>query len=220
VVKINAYLASVEVDVVPVDTHVTLSVAAYDPVADLLRPKGVKPRPQRPLKILIERQRRNRRADILSPQAKASANYTSPMAAKWAARSQGYDDILLVDENGNVAEGPTTNVFYVDSLGTLRTPPAEKVLHGITRASILAVARAEGREVVEERFRPEALYEATEAFVTGTTAGVWPIASVDDRVLPGAPGPVSAALSERFEKITSGTDPEFAHWLTPIGEGA
>ena len=79
---------------------------------------------------------------------------------------------------------------------------------------------AEGREVVEERFRPEALYEATEAFVTGTTAGVWPIASVDDHVLPGAPGPVSAALSERFEKITSGTDPEFAHWLTPIGEGA
>jgi branched-chain amino acid aminotransferase len=222
-VKINAYLSSVEVDVVPVDDHVTLLIAAYDPIEDVLRPKGVPAREQRPLDVLVERQRRNRRKDILPPQAKVSANYASPMAAKWAARRRGYHEILLVDEYDCIAEGPTSNVFLVDAGGTLRTPPEDMVLHGITRASILDIARAEGRRVVEERFRAEALYEAAEAFITGTTAGVWPIRSVDGHVLPAAPGPVSAALSERFEKIVSGSDPEFAHWLTPVApveEGA
>jgi branched-subunit amino acid aminotransferase/4-amino-4-deoxychorismate lyase len=72
--------------------------------------------------------------------------------------------------------------------------------------------------VVEEKFRPEALFDAAEAFITGTTAGVWPIASVDDHPLPAAPGPVSTALRERFERVVSGRDPAFERWLTYVGE--
>ena len=87
---------------------------------------------------------KNRREDIVPPQAKVSGNYTSPMQAKWNARRAGYDEILLVDEDGYVAEGPTTNVFLVDAEGVLATPPQEKVLHGVTRSSILELARAEG----------------------------------------------------------------------------
>lgn len=217
-IKVSAYLASVEVDVVPVDDHVTLCVAAYDPVADILRPKGVAPRGFAPLRVWVEKERRNRRPDILPPQAKVAANYASPMAAKWSAKRRGYDEILLIDEHGFVAEGPTSNVFLVDADGVLRTPPEETVLLGVTRRSIIEIAQAEGRKVVEEKFRPEALFGAAEAFITGTTAGVWPIASVDDHALPAAPGPVSKALGERFARIVAGADPAFERWLVYVDE--
>ncbi len=217
-VKVSAYLASIEVDVVPVDDRVTLAVAAYDPVKDILAPKGVTARGFEPLRVWIEKERRNRRADILPPQAKVAANYAAPMAAKWAAKKRGYGEILLVDENGFVAEGPTTNVFLVDREGVLRTPPGETVLLGVTRRSILELAVAEGRKVVEGKFRPEALFAAAEAFLTGTTAGVWPIASVDDHPLPAAPGPVSKALGERFERVARGEDPAFERWLAYVGD--
>ena len=85
-VKASAYLASVEVDIVPVDDHVTLAIAAYDPMADVLRPKGVTERSFAPLRIWVEKERKNRRPDILPPQAKVAANYASPMAAKWNAQ--------------------------------------------------------------------------------------------------------------------------------------
>jgi branched-chain amino acid aminotransferase len=200
---------------------VTLAIAAYDPVADILRPKGVEARPFRPLRVWIEKQRRNRRPDIMPAQAKVAANYASPMAAKWAARRRGYGEVLLVDDQGFVAEGPTTNVFLVDRNGTLRTPPEENVLLGVTRASILELARAEGRKMVEEKFRPEAFRDASEAFITGTSAGVWAIESVDDHPLPAAPGPVSRALGERFALVASGRDPAFERWLAyASGAGA
>jgi branched-chain amino acid aminotransferase len=215
-VKASAYLASVEVDVVPVDDHVTLAIAAYDPLEDVLRPKGVASRGFAPLRIWVEKERRNRRPDILSPQAKVAANYASPMYAKWSAKRRGYDEVLLVDEQGFVAEGPTSNVFLVDRDGVLRTPPEETVLLGVTRRSMLEIAQAEGRKVVEEKFRPEALFEAAEAFITGTTAGAWAIASVDDHPLPAAPGPVTKALGERFKRITSGADPAFERWLAYV----
>jgi branched-chain amino acid aminotransferase len=215
-VKVSGYLASVEVDVVPVDDHVTLAVAAYDPVADVLRPKGVEPKPFRPVRVWVEKERRNRRPDIMPPQAKVAANYASPMAAKWAARRRGYGEVLLVDDQGFVAEGPTTNVFLVDREGTVRTPPEEKVLLGVTRASVIELARAEGRKVVEEKFRPEAFRDAAEAFITGTSAGVWAIESVDDHPLPAAPGPVSRALAERFERAASGRDPAFERWVAYV----
>src|SRR4029453_9147488 len=200
-VKTSAYLASVEVDVVPVDEHVTLAIAAYDPLRDVLAPKGVSARGFEPLRIWIEKERRNRRPDILPPQAKVAANYASPMAAKWAATKRGYGEILLVDEHGFLAGGPPANVFLGDRGGVPRTPPEETVLLGVTRRSILELAVAEGRKVVEEKFRPEALFAAAEAFITGTTAGVWPIASVDDHPLPAAPRPVSKELGEGFAPL-------------------
>lgn len=221
-VKISAYLASVEVDVVPANDHVTLAVAAYDPVEDVMRPAGAEP-PQRraPLKIWLEKELRSRRKDILSPQAKVAAAYASPMAAKWAARKRGFDEILLVDANGFLAEGPTSNVFLVDADGVLKTPPEETVLLGVTRKAILELATGLGLSVSEEKLRPDALFEASEAFLTGTTAGLWPIASVDERPIGGSsdtdvPGPVSRRLTEHFARIVRGEDPDFGHWLTPV----
>ncbi len=217
-VKVSAYLASVEVDVVPIDTHVTLAVAAYDPLEDVIRPAGGdRPAVRKPLKIWLEKELRNRRKDILSPQAKVAANYASPMAAKWAARELGFDEILLIDSDGYLAEGPTTNVFLVDPEGVVCTPPEEGVLLGVTRKAIIELARAEGFTVVERALQPDELFDAAEAFLTGTSAGVWPIGSVDERAIgTEVPGPVSRALAERFAKISAGADLEFQHWLTPV----
>lgn len=161
--------------------------------------------------------RANRRDDIVPPQVKVSANYASPMTAKVRARAEGYDEIVLVDEDGHLAEGPTTNLFLVDAKGDLLTPPSEKVLHGVTRAAVIELAKAEGIAIREAQIKPEALLNASEAFLTGTTAGVWPIESVDGRALDSVcPGPVSTRLRDRFRRVSAGEDPEFEYWLTPV----
>ena len=222
VVKLNAFLPSVEVDVVPVDDHVAVAAAAYDPWHDVQARKGVPPaRPPKTLRLWLEKERRQRRPDILHPHAKVAANYTSAMYAKWQARRRGFDEILFVDEQGLLAEGPTTNFFLVDQEGTLRTPPDQGVLLGVTRRSVIALAEAEGRKVFEEPLRPEALFEAAEAFLTGTSAGVWPIASVDERTIGSVcPGPVSEAIGGHFRRVVAGEDPAFADWLCFVNEAA
>ena len=218
-VKMSAYFASVEIDVVPMDTHVTVAIAAYDPKADIQErlPTTPSPRP-RTVNLWIEKERANRRDDIVSPQAKVSANYASPMMAKARARAEGFDEILLVDEDGNLAEGPTSNLFMVNGKGELLTPRGTKVLHGVTRSSIMELAKAEGISVDEADILPDDLLGASEAFLTGTTAGVWPAESVDRQALGSCPGPVSLILQERFKRVARGDDPDFAHWLTPVGD--
>ncbi|UCE85474.1 MAG: aminotransferase class IV [Deltaproteobacteria bacterium] len=217
-VKVSAYLPSIEIDVVPADERVTIAIAAYDPLADIIAKSAAKPHFARVLRVRLERDTRKMRRDIIPPQAKVAANYTSPMIAKWKARRAGYDEILLIDADGHLAEGPTTNVFLVGKDGRLCTPPTGSILEGITRASILAIAKHDGRAVSEAPIAPEALFEAAEVFLTGTTAGVWPVTSVDGRpVGSGDIGPVSQALRERFEAISSGRDADFDHWLTYVG---
>lgn len=221
-VKMSAYLGSLEVDVVPQDDHVTVAIAAYDPLADLLK-NNAGPRTPRvhEVRLWIEQVRRNRRDDIMPPQAKVSANYASPMVAKAKARAAGYDEIVLVDEEGHVAEGPTTNLFLVDEAGRLVTPKREHVLHGVTRATILELAKAMNIETFEEAVTPDALRSAREAFLTGTTAGIWPVTSVDGEPTgDGQVGSISEQLRDRFTRVVSGEDPEFAHWLSPATEGA
>jgi len=219
-VKISAYFPSIEIDVVPVDTHVAVTIAAYDPKADV---SDRLPRPSPPkratLKLWIEKERANRRDDIVSPQVKVSANYASPMTAKTRARAAGYDEIILVDEFGHLAEGPTTNLFLVDGQGNLLTPPSERVLHGVTRSAIIEIAKAESIPVHEAKLEPDALLNASEAFLTGTTAGVWPVESVDGQTLgETCPGPISARLRDRFRRISAGEDPAFEHWLTLVAD--
>jgi branched-chain amino acid aminotransferase len=217
-VKLSGYLASIEIDVVPVDDRVTLSIAAYDPAADITAHKSAPAPPRREtIRLWIEKERKNRRADIVPPQAKTAANYASPMVAKARARAAGYDEILLIDEFGAVAEGPTTNIFLVDREGVLVTPSIDRVLLGVTRASVLEIAKHDGYEVREASVRPQELLEAAEVFLTGTTAGVLPVESIDGQPIgDGAPGPVSAALRDHFARIVAGEDEDFAHWLTLV----
>jgi len=216
-VKVSAYLPSIEVDVVPIDERVSVAIAAYDPKADVIDRSAGQALPWRgAVRLFVEKERRNRRKDILAPQAKVAANYTSPMAAKWAARRAGYDEIVLVDEDGFVAETPTANLFWVERGGALRTPSVERVLLGVTRQSVLEIAKHDGIDAAEAQIRPAELAGQAEVFLTGTTAGVLPVESIDGRVVgDGKPGPLSLRLGARLREIQSGADPAFLHWLAP-----
>jgi branched-chain amino acid aminotransferase len=218
VVKINAYLPSEEVDVVPADDHVAVAALAYDPWADVLeRKRTPPPRPGRTCKLWIEKELRQRRADLLHPHAKVAGNYTAPMIAKWRAKRAGYDEIALLDERGHLTEAPTSNVFLVDRAGTLRTAPDDAVLLGVTRRSILELAAHAGIKADLSPIPGGAIFDASEAFITGTSAGVWPIESVDGRAIGReCPGPVSRRLQARYQAVVSGADPAFAHWLAVV----
>jgi branched-chain amino acid aminotransferase len=214
--KICAYLPSIEVDVVPMDEHVAVAIAAYDSARDIVLRKE-KPR-SFPATVTLKIERTRRRIEAhLPPHAKAASNYLGPMMAKWAARKLGFDEVVLVDETGHLAEGPTTNVFLVDARGVLRTPPLDRVLAGVTRASLLELAKHEGIPTSEDPVRPEALLEAPEVFLAGTSAGVWPVVSVDGRTVgKGVPGPISLRLKARLDAATDGRDRDFEHWLTYV----
>jgi branched-chain amino acid aminotransferase len=219
-VKISAYLPSIEVDVVPLDDHVSIAIAAYDPIPDVAKRTGGVFHGPSELSLWIEKERRNRRHDIVDPQAKVAANYVSPMYAKWAARRNGYDDILLIDEDGHIAEGPTTNVFWFDAAGALRTPPERNVLLGVTRRTILDIAKHDGLNVAEEPIKPADLLDAPEVFVCGTSAGVWPVVKIDGQPIgSGQVGPASKKMRARLNEIQSGNDPDFEHWLAYVSEG-
>jgi len=219
-VKICAYLPSIEVDVVPQDPRVSIAIAAYDAGADVIARNPGTFHFAPVVKLWIEKERRNRRADIMPPQAKVAANYTSPMVAKWRARRDGYDEIVLVDEHGHLAEAPTSNLFLVGADGVVRTPALRGVLAGITRRSVIELARHAGQEVAECDLAPDTLFSAAEVFLTGTTAGVWPVGSVDGKAVGAgeAPGPVSRELGERLKAVQSGRDPEFEGWLAFVDD--
>lgn len=221
--KICAYFPSIEVEVVPIDPHMAVCVAAYDAARDVTARSPGRPHVAPELRLHLDRTRQKMRPEILPPAAKVSANYTSPMVAKWAARRAGYDEILLVDEKGFLAEASTENVFLVEADGTLRTPSLDYVLPGVTRDSILAIAKRDGRRAVEGAIRPEELFAASEVFLTATSAGVWPVVAIDGKAIGqadhvGKTGPVSEALRARFHEVTSGRAPDFGAWLTYVNE--
>lgn len=221
--KICAYLPSIEVEVVPMDARMAVCVAAYDASRDVIARSPGTPHVAPELRLHLDPRHQKMRPEILPPAAKVSANYASPMVAKWAARRAGYDEILLLDEKGFVAEASTENVFLVDRDGTLRTPSLDYVLPGVTRDSILAIAKHDGRRAVEGAIRPEELFAASEVFLTATSAGVWPVISIDGKPIGqgahlGKTGPVSAALRARFHDVTSGHVADFDAWLCYVSE--
>jgi branched-chain amino acid aminotransferase len=220
VVKLNAYFASEEVDVVPADDRLSVAALAYDPWADVLLRKPQPPaRPPKTVRLWVEKEIRQRRADLLHPHAKVAGNYTAAMIAKWRARRAGYDEIVLLDERGNLTETPTANFFLVDADGALRTAPDDAVLLGVTRRSLLELARAEGVKIQNGALPAAALASASEAFLTGTSAGVWPVESADGRAIGReCPGPVTRLLRDRFQRAVAGEDPRFAHWLEAVND--
>ena len=154
--------------------------------------------------------------NVSMTRAKISGYYVNSILAKWEAKKSGYEECILLDPDGYVAEGTGENVFIV-SKGVLRTTPLTSILDGITRNSILQLARAKKIPVVEERFTRDAMYVADEVFVTGTAAEVTPVRELDDRAIgDGKPGPVTQALQNDFFKIVRGEDPAYAHWLTSL----
>jgi branched-chain amino acid aminotransferase len=149
--------------------------------------------------------------------AKAGANYMNSQLIKMEAIVNGYAEGIALDSNGYVSEGSGENVFIVRS-GLLQTAPlGNSVLPGITRDSVLQVARDLGIPVVEQVIPREMLYLADEAFFTGTAAEVTPIRSVDKiSVGKGVTGPVTRAIQKEFYAIITGDKADRHHWLTPV----
>jgi branched-chain amino acid aminotransferase len=154
--------------------------------------------------------------NISLTKAKVTGYYVNSQLAKYETKEAGYDEALLLDTEGYVAEGPGENIFIVRN-GVLKTTPLTSILEGITRDSVLQLAREASIPVAEVRFTRDELYLADEAFFTGTAAELTPIRDVDGRTIGnGKPGPITQRLQERFFSIVRGTDPAHRAWLTSI----
>jgi len=149
--------------------------------------------------------------------AKANGNYMNSMLALREALDDGYDEALMLDPEGYVAEGSAENLFIVRA-GVLYTPEATSALEGITRATIMELATEIGIPVRETRITRDAVYVADEAFFTGTAAEVTPIRELDRRVIgSGRAGPITAELQRRYLALVTGDAGARAEWLTPVG---
>jgi len=142
--------------------------------------------------------------------AKVNGAYVNSILAKREAVQAGYDECILLDAEGYVSEASGENIFIVRN-GRLKTTPLTSILEGITRETVITLARERGIEVTEGRFTRDELYVADEAFFTGTAAEVTPIHSVDDREI-GDPGPVTKALQDAYFKAVRGEDPKHKEW--------
>lgn len=148
--------------------------------------------------------------------AKATGSYIASILAKREAVALGFDEALMLDTEGFVAEASGANLFIVSG-GRLVTPPASSILEGITRDTMLRLATDEGLEVREARIPRDDLYVADEAFLTGTAAEVTPIREVDGRAIgAGGKGPVTSLLQDKFFRTVRGELPELADWLAPV----
>jgi branched-chain amino acid aminotransferase len=151
--------------------------------------------------------------NVMMTKSKATGNYINSVLAKSEAKKAGYDEAIMLDAEGYVSEASGENIFIVRD-GALKTTPLTSVLPGITRASILAIARDKGYVVVEERFTRDEIYTADEAFFTGTAAELTPIREVDDRQIgAGSRGPITADIQQAFFEIIKGKNERYHTWL-------
>jgi branched-chain amino acid aminotransferase len=155
--------------------------------------------------------------NTLPAMAKSGANYMNSQLIKMEAIVNGYVEGIALDDNGFVSEGSGENVFVVRQ-GVLQTSAlANSVLPGITRDSVLRIARELGIAVVEQGIPRELLYIADEVFFTGTAAEITPVRSVDKiSVGGGVAGPITRALQKEFYGIIRGEKPDRLKWLTPV----
>jgi branched-chain amino acid aminotransferase len=150
--------------------------------------------------------------DSLIPHAKASGQYLNSILAKTESANAGYDEAILLDQHGCVSEGSGENVFLVRD-GVLCTPPhTAAILDGITRNSVVQIARDLGYEVEERDIARSELYLADEMFLTGTAAELVPVREVDDHPL-GEPGEITRVVQARFEDALQGRAEEYLEWL-------
>ena len=147
---------------------------------------------------------------------KTCGDYVNSILAKREALLDGYDEAILLDTTGLVAEASGENLFVVRD-GEIKTPPLANVLEGITRASVIEIARDKGMSVSEAPVTRDELYVADEVFLTGTAAEVTPVREIDHRqVGAGRRGPVTKALQDAFFDAVAGRNPKYERWLSYV----
>ena len=154
--------------------------------------------------------------NITMCKAKANGNYMNSILAHQEAAQDGYDEALLLDVDGFVAEGSGENIFIIRK-GKLYTPDLTSALEGITRDTIVQLAKEIGLEVIEKRITRDEVYTADEAFFTGTAAEVTPIRELDNRNIgSGTRGPITEKLQAMYFDVVKGNSAKHADWLTLV----
>ncbi len=150
--------------------------------------------------------------NALPPAAKATGQYINSILAKLEAIYGGFEEAILLDSRGFVSEGSGENLFVVKE-GIIHTPStAASVLEGITRATVIDIARDMGLQVIERDLVRSDLFLADEIFCTGTAAEITPIREIDKRPI-GKPGPITKKLQEKFFRIVKGEEEKYRNWL-------
>jgi len=154
--------------------------------------------------------------NIMMTKAKVAGNYVSSILAKTESHRAGFDEAIMLGPDGYVAECTGENLFVVRK-GIVYTTPRAGILEGITRDSLITLARDLGYTVTEEPISRDQLYIADEVFVCGTAAEVIALREIDFRVIgDGKAGPVTRALQKEFDKVVTGRHPKSAKWLVPV----
>jgi branched-chain amino acid aminotransferase len=154
--------------------------------------------------------------NIMMTKAKISGNYVGSILAKTESQRAGFDEAIMLDPQGYVAECTGENIFVVRD-DVIYTVPRGAILEGITRDSLITLAREAGYKVVEEQISRDQLYIADEVFVCGTAAEVVGLREIDFRTVgTGKTGPVTRAMQDAFERLTNGRHPRSREWFSQV----
>jgi len=201
------YLGYGSMGLFPKNNPVRVAIAAWEWGA-YLGEEGLK----NGIKVKVSSFARNHVNSGMS-KAKLAGNYINSILAKKEVVASGFDEALLLDTEGYVSEASGENIFMVKE-GVLKTTPLTSILNGITRDSVIRIAKDRGIEVREERFTRDELYTADEAFFTGTAAEITPIREIDLRTIgKGKPGPVTKEIQTVFFDVVKGKDKNYESWL-------
>lgn len=204
------YLGDGEMGVYHLKAPVRVAIAAWE-MGAYLGEEGL----QKGIRVKISSFMRNSAKSSMN-KAKASANYLNSQLAKFEAIDAGYEEGLLLDEEGFVSEG-TGECFFIVKNGTLITPPNDFTLRSITQDTVLQIAKSRNLSVLRQRISRDEVYTADEAFFTGTAAEITPISNIDGRVVGnGARGELTRLLQDAFFDIVYGRDKKFSSMLTYV----
>ena len=148
--------------------------------------------------------------------SKISGNYINSVFAKREAIQLGFDEAIMLDNDGYIAEGTGENIYIVRN-NIIKTTPITTVLEGITRDCVIKIAKDNNIEVQEQKFTRDELYISDEVFLSGTAAEITPVREVDDRTIGnGKPGKITKLIQDEYSKIVSNKNPLYASWLTKV----
>lgn len=211
VIKLMGYYGDVAISITPPDTALDVAVCALDMETDL----GGLPYPAEEGTTLGISTWRKLDPASVPVGAKAAANYLNGMVANSDVAARGFAEALLLDAEGQVAEGPTESIF-LGMGGALHTPALGNILDSITRDTLIKVAEHLGIPVRIGPIAKGSLFEADEIILSSTPVKVLPVRRVEDRELT-VPGPLTRRLKDAVGQMLRGEVPAFAHWLTPVG---
>lgn len=205
-----AFYGSNKLGVAPDQNDVQVIVAAW-PWGAYLGEEGM----QKGIRVQISSFTRHH-PNITMIKAKANGNYMNSIMANTEATRNGYDEAIMLDSNGFVAEGSGENIFIVND-GKLYTPALDAALDGITRRTVMAIAADMNLTVTEKHITRDEVYCADEVFFTGTAAEVTPIREIDGRVIGcGSRGTLTTEIQQRYFDIVHGKNTKYESWLTYI----